>query len=56
MPTPIKSFRSGSPLEPAEIKLLIEEGAKLFSYLELTPAARQYLDDHPRLAQVIDKW
>lgn len=56
MNTPTKSFRSSSPLEAAEIKILVDKGAKLFELMTLTPDAEKYLEFNPELARVIAKW
>jgi hypothetical protein len=51
------SIRFDDPtLTGAEIKRLITEGAKLFELMRLTVEAEQYLEYHPQLKAVIDKW
>lgn len=56
MPTDVKSFRSKTPLIGAEIKILVEKGALLFSLLKQTPDGEKYLQFNPELAAVIAKW
>lgn len=53
---PRVQFRTTTALTSLEAKTIIEEGAKLFSYLTLNAAAKQYLTDHPKLAEAIKKW
>lgn len=49
-------FRSDTPLTSLECKTLIEEGVKLFSLMDFTDSAEEYLKYHEKLAEVIKKW
>ena len=43
-------------LSGPEMKTLIIEARELFSLLRLTREANNYLEAHPKLKEVIEKW
>jgi len=43
-------------LSGPEMKTLIIEARELFSLLRLTREANNYLESHPKLKEVIEKW
>lgn len=45
-----------SVLDSEDVKHIINDGVELFSLLQMTPQAQQYLDSHPKLKEAIDKW
>lgn len=42
--------------KPSEIALFFREGAKLFEKLEHTEKSQEYLEDHPELAELVERW
>ena len=54
---PVISFKSNkTKLLGKDAKILIEQGADLFSKLQMTPQGQEYLKYHPELKEVIEKW
>jgi hypothetical protein len=43
-------------LSGSEMKTLVIEARDLFAKLKLTPQANEYLNSHPKLKEVIEKW
>ena len=50
------TFRSATNLSNLECKMIIEKANKLFSLMEFTEKAEQFLEFNSELAEVIKKW